>query len=163
MSKAFVIKNKEGKYKEPHLDIRDFYTRNLAEAEIWTEREFAEYFCPKDCKLVEITIAEGDLEQENKRLAEKVVEINWENNKLLKALDRHYKDYPQFTIDREIKRGEYEERMREIDELYGETALHWGDEENWHKSADDLLCQILRDEGFEEIVNWFQKGRKWYC
>ena len=70
--KAYVIKNKEGKYKEPHLDIREFYTDILAEAEIWIERKDAEYFCPQDCEVVEITIAEGNLEQ---RLAEKDKEI----------------------------------------------------------------------------------------
>ena len=58
--KAFVIKNKEGLYKKPHLDIREFYTGNLTEAEIWTEKKDAEYFCPKDCEVVEITIEEVD-------------------------------------------------------------------------------------------------------
>ena len=84
--KAYVIKNKEGKYKEPHLDIREFYTDILAEAEIWIERKDAEYFCPQDCEVVEITITEGDLEQELNKYKSLYIEnekvVDYQHDKL---------------------------------------------------------------------------------
>lgn len=66
--KVYVIKNKEGKY----LDFcQDFETNNICDARIFTYEE-AVRFCPKNCRVVEITIVEGDLEQQ---LTEKDKEI----------------------------------------------------------------------------------------
>lgn len=35
-------------------------------------------------KIIEVTIAEGDLEQENKKLCQHVIELNTDNNRLIK-------------------------------------------------------------------------------
>ena len=68
--KAFVIKNKEGKYCTGEFNENDEYvfTENLIDAEKFYEDIFAQRFCPKDCEVVEITIVEGGLEQENKQV-----------------------------------------------------------------------------------------------
>ena len=69
--KAFVIKNKEGKYYDYWADCM---IDKLDSTCIYLEKEQAE----KDivnCKsedVVEITIAEGDLEEENKQLKEQL-------------------------------------------------------------------------------------------
>lgn len=37
------------------------------------------------------------------------------------------------------------------------------DEEDSHIDADELLCTILIEQGFEEAVALFKKMRKWYA
>ena len=60
--KAFVIKNKEGKYCTGEFNENDEYvfTENLVDAEKFYEDIFAQRFCPNDCEVVEITIEEVD-------------------------------------------------------------------------------------------------------
>jgi len=38
-----------------------------------------------------------------------------------------------------------------------------GDEEHDHYVADDLLCQLLIDLGYEKIVEKFKEVHKWYA
>lgn len=91
--KTFVIKNKEGKYCTGEFNKNDEYifTENLIYAEKYYKDTFAQSFCPKDCEVVEITIAEGDLEQQ---LAEKdkcieflKMSVSFEQEHKNKALD----------------------------------------------------------------------------
>lgn len=60
--KAFVIKNKEGKYKveDVGVEIQSLCVRDIRCAEIFTDKELAECCCPSDCEPVEITIEEVD-------------------------------------------------------------------------------------------------------
>jgi len=37
------------------------------------------------------------------------------------------------------------------------------DAEVFHSDADDLLCEILIKEGYEEMVEIFQSANKWYA
>lgn len=65
--KAFAIKNKEGKYKieDVGVEIQSLCVRDIRCAEIFTDKELAECYCPSDCEVVEITIAETkDLEKD---------------------------------------------------------------------------------------------------
>jgi hypothetical protein len=55
------------------------------------------------------------------------------------------------------KHNEYLLKMKEIGEKYG------NDEEVCHGLADDLLCQILNDLGYNDIVEEFEKLPKWYA
>lgn len=55
------------------------------------------------------------------------------------------------------KHDEYLLKMKEIGEKYG------NDEEVCHGLADDLLCQILNDLGYNDIVEEFEKLPKWYA
>ena len=55
------------------------------------------------------------------------------------------------------KHDEYLLKMKEIGEKYG------GDEEVCHGRADDLLCEILNDLGYNDIVEEFEKLPKWYA
>lgn len=79
--RAFVIKNKEGKYYDYWADCM---IDKLDSTCIYLEKEQAE----KDivnCKsedVVEITIAEGDLEEENKQLKEQLVKKDKEIEQL---------------------------------------------------------------------------------
>lgn len=34
--------------------------------------------------------------------------------------------------------------------------------ETTHFEADKLLCRVLRDEGYNELVEWFESLKKWY-
>ena len=63
--KAYVIKNKEGKYIKNYAKYISDTFDNIIYASIYTKREIAEIYLPlSGCKVVEITIAEGDLENE---------------------------------------------------------------------------------------------------
>lgn len=68
--KAFVIKNKEGKYKmsDNGVQLETYFHNALSSAEIFDDYEIALCDCPSNCKVIKITIAEGNLEQENKIL-----------------------------------------------------------------------------------------------
>ena len=80
MSKAFVIKNKEGKYYQRCYNQSPF-TDDLFDANKYQYKEEAEkilnnsFTLVDTLEVVEITIAEGDLEQENKQLKEQLEEI----------------------------------------------------------------------------------------
>lgn len=36
------------------------------------------------------------------------------------------------------------------------------DEVSWHTKADDLLCELLRRLGYDEVVKEFESIPKWY-
>lgn len=36
------------------------------------------------------------------------------------------------------------------------------DPEYAHIEADELLCKVLMDEGYDELVEWFKSLEKWY-
>lgn len=38
-----------------------------------------------------------------------------------------------------------------------------GDKEHDHYVADDLLCQLLKDLGYEKVVEKFKEVDKWYA
>lgn len=63
--KAYVIKNKEGKYKTESVgvEMQSYFLRDICCSEIFTDYECACCYCPSDCEVVDITIAEGDLEK----------------------------------------------------------------------------------------------------
>ena len=54
-----------------------------------------------------------------------------------------------------ISPTEFERRMREIDETSS-------NEEEAHIRADDLLCETLRQLGYEKGVEIFENMGKWY-
>lgn len=71
--KAFVIKNKEGKYLEEGKDRYGedtiIWHKDIVYADIYSSKEIAEMRLEpfyRYCEVVEITIAEGDLEQDIK-------------------------------------------------------------------------------------------------
>jgi hypothetical protein len=80
--KAYVIKNKEGEYKREDIieyiwkETTSYFSKDIRCADIFTEEEMAKCYCPKDCKVVEITIAEGDLEKEiRKQVCDEIREL----------------------------------------------------------------------------------------
>ena len=87
MSKAFVIKNKEGKYLKEDKNIYGddtIHWYDIVSADIYTTKEIAEFHKEpfyRDCEVVEITIAEGDFEQQ---LAEKEKQLE-----IYKNLERY--------------------------------------------------------------------------
>ena len=52
---------------------------------------------------------------------------------------------------------QFRDAMKEIDEKYG------ADTEGAHGQADDLMCKLLRELGYEEGVEVFEKMHKWYA
>lgn len=62
MSKAFVIKNKEGKYWRSKFNKKGniLLTDDIVDAMPYEEDELKILECPKDCTIVPITIYEGD-------------------------------------------------------------------------------------------------------
>ena len=69
--KAFVIKNKEGEYLEEGKDMYGedtiIWHKDIVYADIYSSKGIAEMKLEpfyRDCEVVEVTIAEGDLEQQ---------------------------------------------------------------------------------------------------
>lgn len=85
--KAYVIKNKEGKYYCGFSFIisSDKFENDIKGANIFEEYELNMFKLTKDCTFVPITICEGDLEEEN-RVLKKALELacekisSWEMN-----------------------------------------------------------------------------------
>lgn len=91
--KAYVIKNKEGKYVRGTGMFFGkeivYWADDIIDAMPYEEDELKMLECPKDCTIVPITICEGDLEEEN-RVLKKALKLactqiwamsNWENSK----------------------------------------------------------------------------------
>lgn len=66
--KAYVIKNKEGKYRDKDGWLND----EFSEVDIYKDYELALSACFSDEKPVEITLAEGNLEKSAKKFVSKL-------------------------------------------------------------------------------------------
>jgi len=51
---------------------------------------------------------------------------------------------------------ELQKRMAEIDSFRG-------DKEAAHSCADSLLCEVLKEEGYQDLADWFDSLEKWYA
>lgn len=101
--KAFIIKNKEGKYFDKEIICfcepdyvcceHIYYTADDAKHHI-------DYYGLKDCKVVEITIAEGDLEQQLAVLERALKNTCW---LLYGTYDEHYPNCFIKQAEKELK------------------------------------------------------------
>lgn len=82
--KAYVIKNKDGKYWRSKFDKKGniLLTDDIVDAMPYEEDELKMLECPKDCTIVPVTICEGDFEEEN-RVLKKALELACETIKQL--------------------------------------------------------------------------------
>lgn len=132
MSKAFVIKNKEGKYLAISSNGYEHY---------WTDDIFHSYrFIPlseshdieaeteeyrdihyPDCEVVPITIVEGDLEQENKQLKEQhdllIDGFQKERENLCKQIKQESDARERFVEKVKQLKEELAEKDKEIEKL----------------------------------------------
>lgn len=113
--KVYAIKNKKGKYFD---DFQDFETNNICDARLFDTYEEALSFCPKncDCEVVEITIAEGDLEQQlaiikrallkasKEAFGDKISVVNSNYSKKI-TNSKEYAEYLIFETESEVKNG----------------------------------------------------------
>lgn len=80
--------------------------------------------------------------------------------KLQVVTENHGYIYPDNVIkipaNKEIDPS-YLKRLKEM-----EGSIRSGFPEVVHPEADDILCNILKDLGFEEIVEAYDKVPKWY-
>ena len=79
--KAYVIKNKEGQYFVGYdlLINKNIFTYDISKAILTSNKtceELLKEYDLKDCEVVKITIAEGDLEKEIEQL-NKYLELDW--------------------------------------------------------------------------------------
>ena len=134
--KAFVIKNKEGKYWcgndifSETIDISKTYICEDFDfiSKVVISTGLREGLFTTNCEVVEITIAEGDLEQENKQLKEQLAEKDEEINKLqqMAIIDMQTKEILELqvaTIRKQIceelrnKVGVYNGMISNVEEL----------------------------------------------
>lgn len=54
------------------------------------------------------------------------------------------------------------EQLEKYQERLDEIAL-WGDSEEGHWEADQILCDILTELGYDKIVASYQQVGKWYA
>lgn len=55
---------------------------------------------------------------------------------------------------------EFKEKILAIKEEFYDREC---DEEAWHRRADDVICELLRDLGYGEGINVFDATPKWYA
>lgn len=91
--KAFVIKNKEGKYFAGFNNLNVFVTeKDITNAVMYRADRYEKYELEnalefKDCEVVEITIAEGDLEENFEKEHDKLIDdFQQEREKLCKQI-----------------------------------------------------------------------------
>lgn len=53
------------------------------------------------------------------------------------------------------------DRQKAIDEL--KIAQGNGDIESAHSSADEVLCRLLKELGYDDVVAEYEKVEKWYA
>ena len=58
---------------------------------------------------------------------------------------------------------EIEKEMNKIIENNKYNFCDEYDMETIHIDADALLCNVLRDLGYNELVDWFESLEKWYA
>ncbi len=58
-----------------------------------------------------------------------------------------------------------EEFKKAMIEIVGRTPEKkgYGDPEGSHSAADDLLCQVLKDLGYNEGIEIFLESERWYA
>lgn len=155
MSKAFVIKNKEGKYPDDTQFQPFFTTKDICKTTLYKNFEEAQKARRSEFyKVVEITIAEGGLENE---LAEKDKEIE----KLHKALDsqkRHIDIIEQPFRGRATKRtGDvYKDFVLEIrkqfcDEIREKLGM------NQYNTCENTVFDVHYDE-LKEILDQIEQA-----
>lgn len=142
--KVYVIKNKERKYLQLYNDDPEF-DDEIYNAFMYYSKKSAEkdivLLGLKDCKVVEITIAEGDLEEE---LAEKDKEIK----SLKQQIENNHRDYVSelayYTAEENIK----EIRKQVCDEIRDKVdSIVWDDAETVYNDIHKILDQIEKGEG----------------
>lgn len=57
----------------------------------------------------------------------------------------------------EEKKNNYLKKMRKL------VKMSQGDPEEAHYLADEILCEILYELGYDKIVDIFDNIRKWYA
>ena len=58
-----------------------------------------------------------------------------------------------------ITPSEFKDKMLKLEEEFGSGK----DEEEFHIEADKLICQIMREFGYGEGINIFERNPIWYC
>lgn len=66
-----------------------------------------------------------------------------------------FRKYKYGKFGDQVSHPSYLERLKELEDS--------GDPEYAHEEADNILCDILKYLGFEEIVEAYHKVPKWYA
>ena len=59
----------------------------------------------------------------------------------------------------DLKESRYEELL---DRMKNQVDFSRIDRESAHREGDDILCEALRELGYNELVDEFELIRKWY-
>lgn len=112
--KAYVIKNNEGKYCQISFNGWMNFVSELCCAYIYHSQQGAEKLIKchelEDCEVVEITIAEGDLEEENRELKAKLETAEYWNRK--------YDDLLEQFHNYKLKIFEYAQRLMSLGKAF---------------------------------------------
>ena len=57
---------------------------------------------------------------------------------------------------------EFADKMRKIPDILDDFGVPW-DREDSHRLADEYLCDMLRELGYEEGADIFESMPKWYA
>lgn len=141
--KLYVIKNKEGEYLQRGLYC---FSKHLENADIFYDYEMAQCECLSYCKVIEVTIAEGDLE---KQLAEK--------DEKIKRYEKH--DNYAYNISR--LENLLKEKNKEVEKLQRMLKTHKKKSisisEKIKKWCNENKIDYYKESDNPHIVNWVIK------
>jgi len=155
--KAYVIKNKEGKYWQWLFNDEPDWEEELYNAFLHYSKEDAKRniidWQLKDCEVVEITIAEGDLEQQ---LADKEVKIEV----LERDADNLYRTLEEANEELADKDKEIVELRQTIIDLYN-TNINL---EMYSKIIRRQVCEEIREK-LLMLCDWYEDAIDgyWYA
>ena len=123
MSKAFVIKNKEGKYwqwtyNEESEFVDEIYNAFMHYSKHQAEKDIESWEL-KDCEIIEVTVAEGDLEEEN-RVLKRALELCV--NVLQREIDGDYIKATEVQAIYEIGKGYFIEQAKKENKNESNTS-----------------------------------------
>lgn len=76
-------------------------------------------------------------------------------------MDYAYWSIQQIEDEKKKKYQEYVERMKKAGDKY--SYGYPTDNEEYHLTADSILCEFLLELGYKELVDAFNEVPKWYA
>ena len=92
---------------------------------------------------------------------EMMLNIRHNEKWLTDQLEVHCEHFERNKKDIEEKYKEFLEKMKNADNV--SCYSHVNDREDWHRTADNILCDFLEYLGYKELVDAWDAIPKWYA
>lgn len=169
---AYIIKSKEGKYLDDTQQQPFFVTEDICKTRLYRTFEKAREICSKkiNCEVVEVTIAEGDLEQqlaEKEKEIKRQIAVNKEMDKMIGEKDKEIEelktsiDYWKNEVFKKMEvklTGVTKEKIQEIRKQVCDEIRNAIDNEEYELRGDNNRILSIHAKKFNEILDKIGKG-----